>query len=314
MASCLGWAYVLVLTLSNFFNGSSAAALWEEIALPLKIVQTAAAMEILHSLTGLVNSPVATAILQVSSRLFLVWAVTVQSTVAQSHWSLYLMVTSWALVEVPRYMFYAVNIIVGAVDKIPAPLFFLRYSLFMVLYPSGITGEMLQMWTSISSLASTPILARWVLSTFYIYFPMGPFMVLNMWKTRQRSYKKRNASKLPPRVESGLVWPVTDLKTGVRGSTETNRAIIAASLSACDTLAGKAAADTKNWRFGYAKHIVRHVRLSLLNQQNALQAAEAGLADAHARFQFIRGKDVMPFNGKLYIYIMCIHYRCMDLR
>jgi hypothetical protein len=47
-------------------------------------------------------------------------------------------VCSWACVEVPRYTFYAVNLFV---DVVPLPLFFLRYNLFMVLYPSGISGE-----------------------------------------------------------------------------------------------------------------------------------------------------------------------------
>ena len=55
----------------------------------------------------------------------------------QQHWSLYLMAGSWALVEVPRYLFYAANLVM---KRVPYPLFFLRYNLFMVLYPSGITG------------------------------------------------------------------------------------------------------------------------------------------------------------------------------
>lgn len=45
---------------------------------------------------------------------------------------------SWGLVEVPRYLFYALNLI----DLVPYPLFWLRYSLFAVLYPTGITGEL----------------------------------------------------------------------------------------------------------------------------------------------------------------------------
>jgi very-long-chain (3R)-3-hydroxyacyl-CoA dehydratase len=63
--------------------------------------------------------------------------------------------TSWGLVEVPRYLFYALNL----VNAVPYPLFWLRYryetfpncktaltlsfslSLFAILYPTGITGE-----------------------------------------------------------------------------------------------------------------------------------------------------------------------------
>ena len=40
------------------------------------IVQTAAALEIVHSISGLVKSPIPTAVIQVYSRLFLVWGVT----------------------------------------------------------------------------------------------------------------------------------------------------------------------------------------------------------------------------------------------
>ena len=188
-----GWLYILYLIAMSLQNGDDAKTLWSKIGFYLTWVQTGAALEIVHSMVGLVRSPVMTTALQVSSRLFLVWIVTIPSEVAQSHWSLYLMATSWSLVEVPRYLFYAVNLVVGAPDKIPAPLFFLRYSLFMVLYPTGISGEMFQMWNGYPTL--TPIMGRWVLSTFYIYFPMGPFMVMNMWNTRKRSYKKRNLAK-----------------------------------------------------------------------------------------------------------------------
>ena len=40
------------------------------------VVQTAAALEIIHSLLGLVKSPLPTVIIQVYSRLFLVWGIT----------------------------------------------------------------------------------------------------------------------------------------------------------------------------------------------------------------------------------------------
>lgn len=40
------------------------------------VVQTAAALEIAHSIVGLVKSPLPTVVIQVYSRLFLVWGVT----------------------------------------------------------------------------------------------------------------------------------------------------------------------------------------------------------------------------------------------
>jgi hypothetical protein len=43
------------------------------------------------------------------------------------------------LCQVPRYLFYALSLI----NAVPAPLLWLRYSLFMILYPTGISGEIL---------------------------------------------------------------------------------------------------------------------------------------------------------------------------
>lgn len=50
-----------------------------------------------------------------------------------------LMVASWSLVEVPRYAFYIVKLL-GGDEAMPYWLKWLRYSLFIVLYPTGITG------------------------------------------------------------------------------------------------------------------------------------------------------------------------------
>ena len=65
------------------------------------------------------------------------------------------MVASWSAIEIVRYVFYAFKL---ASDKsMPYPLFWLRYSLFMVLYPSGITGEILQIVTATGDPAITPV-------------------------------------------------------------------------------------------------------------------------------------------------------------
>jgi Protein tyrosine phosphatase-like protein, PTPLA len=50
----------------------------------------------------------------------------------QDHWAMALTTVSWALVEVPRYLFYVFNLL----GDVPYPLFWLRYSLFALLYPT----------------------------------------------------------------------------------------------------------------------------------------------------------------------------------
>lgn len=137
LASAVGWAYVAFIVFASLVAKQSAEELWEQVGTPLIVVQSAAALEIVHSLLRWVRSPLFTTVMQVGSRLWLVWVFTAQCKECQQHWSLYLMAGSWALVEVPRYLFYAANLVM---KRVPYPLFFLRYNLFMVLYPSGITG------------------------------------------------------------------------------------------------------------------------------------------------------------------------------
>ncbi len=59
---------------------------------------------------------------------------------------------SWSLVEVPRYLFYLVKLINA---PMPRWLLFLRYNLFLVLYPTGISGEILTIYHSLPFIKRT---------------------------------------------------------------------------------------------------------------------------------------------------------------
>jgi hypothetical protein len=114
--SALGWAYVFSLSVSALLAGKTPAETWSIVEVPLKIVQTLAFMEILHSLFRIVKSPLGPSLMQVSSRLFLLWAITNASNASKQHWSLFSMIVSWSLVEVPRYTFYALNLYLSKVN------------------------------------------------------------------------------------------------------------------------------------------------------------------------------------------------------
>lgn len=261
--------------------------------MPLTIVQSAAFMEILHSLVGMVRSPLLITAMQVGSRLLLVWGVTYWVELSQAHWSLYLMVISWSLTEVPRYLFYASSL---TMDTVPFPLFWLRYSLFMVLYPTGISGEYLQMFTSLSYWSSAvPIWYRMLIVVMIVYIPGSPFMILSMWGNRKSASKKR-AQSANPRPMNGLVWPITNKKTNDRSTSKTNKAILVKSIEAVDEKVALKAKKEKNWRYGYVKHVEANVRTSLLSPSNALKVAEAGLKAAHEMFEFVRDGETMPFD------------------
>lgn len=185
--SAVGWAYCLYLTIVAFHAGETTEKLWVNLAEPLTYVQTAAIMEVVHAALGVVKTPLAVCALQVASRLLLVWVYTRPHTACQNHWSLLLMVASWSLAEIPRYLFYTFKQFGDA--AVPHVIFWLRYSGFIVLYPTGITGECLQMYTYFSSATREETLYWVTVSIALVYFIGSPYMVGNMWSNRKKAFR-----------------------------------------------------------------------------------------------------------------------------
>ena len=198
-ASCLLWSYVWLLIVHHLLTAPHPVqTLYAHIHRPLQLVQSLAALEVVHSLLGLVRSPVLTTAIQVSSRLFIVWGVAHLAPPARTSLGFALCTLSWATVEPPRYLFYALSLL-GA--GIPHALTWLRYSLFLVLYPSGITGEVLCVLAALPWLARHPdvlsismpnsynfAFSYWwaCAATLAAYVPGSPFMVQLMWNQRKK--------------------------------------------------------------------------------------------------------------------------------
>ncbi|ETV73476.1 hypothetical protein H257_11605 [Aphanomyces astaci] len=142
VVSAVGWAYILWHLCSLLYDDAdvvlSSAKLWSRIAIPLEYLQTMALLEVVHALVGVVRSPVGSALMQVSSRLFVLWVVLVLCPSSRYHWGFLLTIGSWSMVEVPRYAFYALSVI----GWVPDWLFFLRYHLYLILYITGLVGEL----------------------------------------------------------------------------------------------------------------------------------------------------------------------------
>lgn len=291
-ACCAGWAGVMYLSLrqllsENKFDTSSVYH-GDGVAKWLILSQLAALFEILHAALKLVRSPIIMTFMQVSSRLVALFAV-VFSKQAQGQWGNGLMILSWAAVEVPRYSFYLAALITGdATKKTPYPLFWLRYSLFAVLYPTGIVGELTCFWAAAHD---EDFLLRFgpLAGLFYgtvlpiIYFFGGPVMILNMAGNRKSAFSKRFAKPPPP--ARGLCWPVDE--TGERSSTKVNQAILAAAVGAVNPEKSKAILASRGWRFSYWKHLKALVEEQCTSPEAALRIAQAGLDKAYELFEFI---------------------------
>jgi len=311
---CLGWLLLLVRSIPHLLSspslGEGLSSLYdsaEGVATILKIVQGAAILEIIHAAVGLVRSPVVITTLQVGSRIAALFAI-VNSPLAQAQFGAGQMILSWTLVEVPRYAFYVAAIITGdATKKTPYPLFYLRYSLFAVLYPTGIVGELSVFFAAarddafLSFLGDSEgmkaIMYYYIMAFPVIYAPGALPMILNMAGNRKKAFKKRFARDPPP--PRGLVWPI-DAKRGDRSSTSTAKAVLAAAVGAVDPAKAEKILKERNWRFGYVKHFVGMVEEQMKGEEQALKVARAGLDKAYEIFEFVdEGGDAVSFKAAM---------------
>ncbi|KAJ2897605.1 hypothetical protein GGI21_001137 [Coemansia aciculifera] len=148
-ASFVGWAYILVQTVMYLLeHGTNLNGLFDRIGYALIYIQTGAILEVVHPLLGLVRTSAFNTAMQVYSRLLLVWGVlySFDSPDIRASPALVLMVLAWSITECVRYSHYALGLMNIEVHA----LLYLRYTLFYVLYPAGVSGELLLLWPALS--------------------------------------------------------------------------------------------------------------------------------------------------------------------
>ncbi|XP_064943907.1 very-long-chain (3R)-3-hydroxyacyl-CoA dehydratase PASTICCINO 2A-like isoform X1 [Musa acuminata AAA Group] len=139
----VGWFQVLYFAVKALREGGP-TTVYGFVERPLQLAQTAAVMEILHGLVvisfvvGLVRSPISATLPQIGSRLFLTWGILWSFPETRAHILVTSLVISWSITEIIRYSFFGMK---EAFGFAPSWLLWLRYSTFLILYPTGITSE-----------------------------------------------------------------------------------------------------------------------------------------------------------------------------
>ncbi|XP_026323874.1 very-long-chain (3R)-3-hydroxyacyl-CoA dehydratase hpo-8 [Hyposmocoma kahamanoa] len=196
----LGWSYLLLQTLTHFLNRGTLDTYWDEIKWTVIIFQNAAVLEVLHAAIGLVPSGVVVVLMQVYSRVFLVCGALLATYGATVSPGLPLCILAWSITEIIRYAYYALNI----VNTVPQGLLFLRYSTFLVLYPVGITGELLCMYHALPEINEKKLFTismpnSWNFAFNYYYFlifymllyiPLFPVLFGHMLTQRRKMLGK----------------------------------------------------------------------------------------------------------------------------
>lgn len=161
--------------------------------------QILAWLEVLHAAVGLAGGGVGAPFIQCLGRYVMLIHVVVPIRFMHSAWVTVVMIFAWAVADVVRYTFYLRALVAHQWPM----LLWLRYSLFLALYPVGIISEWLVYWFTLDYVDETGLYAVrlpnswnfafdfgvWNRVVLVIYFYFGPFMFLHMLKQRRRKLK-----------------------------------------------------------------------------------------------------------------------------
>ncbi|CAH1773411.1 unnamed protein product [Owenia fusiformis] len=172
----LGWTAIFYTVFLHIVVEETNVGVYDAVSLLLKIFQTAAILEVVHCMTGLVRSSWVLTAFQVASRVFLVWGVTHSVKQTQDTLGVTLYIAAWTLTEVIRYGFYCCSII----ENMPYILQWLRYTLFIGLYPLGVTGELMTIWKALPVVEKTGLYSLRLPNSINFGFDYHYFLIIVM--------------------------------------------------------------------------------------------------------------------------------------
>ncbi len=165
----IGWTALLLLYIINGGKLDSVGLIL------LNICQFAAVLEIIHAALKIVSSPVVTTIKQLGSRFMVVVLIDLLKSEEYINVAgitgLHLIMFAWGITEIVRYSFY----FSGLVGKEIKILVFLRYTLFLVLYPMGVTGELLIILSWMKkdgfTFSASDVVFGIIFLSYFVFFP-----------------------------------------------------------------------------------------------------------------------------------------------
>lgn len=196
----LGWTVFFVLFVINYATTQDLQQTYDNTFYMVQFFQYLAILEIVHIILRLVRSPLFTTFVQVMSRVVIVFVLAkIKSSLSIGY---VLLSLAWSITEMVRYTYYYLSLIKhNYITSFELPYFLVwcRYSFFIVLYPIGVSGELITLWNSTKELKNYVLgqitLAHLVYFAFVLYVP-GLFMLYTyMLKQRKSNLKKLKEKK-----------------------------------------------------------------------------------------------------------------------
>ncbi|KAI6316415.1 hypothetical protein MCOR34_004369 [Pyricularia oryzae] len=194
-ASFLLWSYILVTAFTTYLSAGN-AAVWNRLHLAVRWTETLAALEVAHAIFGLVRASPLTTAVQVAGRNTLVWAICRNyPDVAAANWAYTSMVIAWAVADVVRFAYFALD---GVFGQVPGWLVWLRYNMFIVLYPPGILSEAWLCYKIIEPSKSRNPMYQYLLWTGITFYVPASYILFSHMFAQRRKMAQKNAVTAKP--------------------------------------------------------------------------------------------------------------------
>ena len=166
------WVLILLKGFYHVFQEKSCAGLHDALVFWLKVAQASALFEVLHAVFGLVRSSVPSTLLQVLGRNIILWVyidlIMVHEDVKDTV-GFPMVMFAWAISDVIRFSYYLALLLNVSSDM----LTWCRYTLFIILYPVGVAGELICLVASLQIVTGTP--------SFILYFKYSSYFLLLLY-------------------------------------------------------------------------------------------------------------------------------------
>ncbi|XP_065188026.1 very-long-chain (3R)-3-hydroxyacyl-CoA dehydratase 2-like [Sycon ciliatum] len=170
-----GWLIVLVQMVQHLVKtDGDYAGVYEAVALPLQVFQTAAILEIVHAAIGIVPSSAVVTFAQVFSRIVVLWPVLHYTSGVSATYGPVMMITCWSITEIIRYAFYVSSLL----QWTPYALLWCRYTFFYALYPLGVFGELVCVYRAMTVVKNTAQFSFPLPNSLNVSFDFFCFLVL----------------------------------------------------------------------------------------------------------------------------------------
>ncbi|VYS70897.1 unnamed protein product [Arabidopsis thaliana] len=194
-------AISLLIILNSFLSNKTIISAYASAGFLISLFQTAAILEVLHGAIGIVPSGFLSPLMQWSGRTHFILAIVGQIKEVQDSPWLSITLVAWCIGEMIRYPHYAFT----CLGRCPYWLTYLRYTGFIVIYPTGLVGELLIMYKALPYVKERNLYAN-----FFSVFPFSyydflwavllvyPFLWLKLYLQlfKQRKSKLGKSKKL----------------------------------------------------------------------------------------------------------------------